>query len=467
MAPNSCQCPPGFSGYDCGMPVCHQGFFVPVHDLPEWMMDSTRKSHWLEYQPCNLISWCEETGGFDCAQSDRTFTPAIPRFGTNERYEEMNGNHDALSDLTNHISIPSSRYSTYSTGSRLRMNCFMIELHMDAISHFQYLSSMDNSTTPNFRYSPTLPYSWNSTNRLPWNAYEIPEPHLTPPYKHRIDRQIALASYVNLTQGAYVCANGGKCVSPDVCSCAKGWIGFDCRTPVCEQGFYEPDQETFVAGVKSDKDLATFKRFLDPRRPYDLDSSRSFSSNPDILVWMERFENESSVLSQSFVMNGTRYLALNGSQFQGGYECSIRSVSQWENYRSSFVLNHPNYYSRYMDRKVEDDGLIYSHWEGMNFPPTHRKSAKLVINDNEYLHRSNKVTSRFVYTDVGYMADGIWMATGARWSKGHCLVEFERHCNDDSFNKSIVLVQDTDEVSLLLITFFIIKLSIQFDCSLY
>lgn len=362
-----------------------------------------------------------------------------------------------MSDLIAYLNITLSRYTN---GLTLHTDvCFMIELRKDAVSHFQHLSSVDNSTTPSYRYSPNLPYDWNSTNRLPWNAFERPEPQLTPPYKHQHDRQIALATYINLTQGAFMCANGGQCVAPDVCSCANGWIGFDCRVPVCEQGFYEPEQESFVKGVKSDQDFAIFEPFLDPRRPYDLDSSRSFSSNPDLTVWIERFEDQYSVLSQSVTVNGTRYLALNGTQFQGGYECSIRSVSQWENYRSGFVFSHPNYYSRYMNEKVEDDGLVYSHWKGMNFPATHRKSATLVKFGDEYLHQSNDVKDRFVYTDVGYMTDGIWEVTGARWSKGHCIVEFERHCGDDSFNFSAVLVQDTDEVSLWLVVFFdIVKL---------
>lgn len=85
VAPNSCQCPPGYSGFDCSVPVCHQGFFVPFHEMPGWMIDSTTKSHWLEYQPCNFTSWCEETSGFDCAQTDRKSTSAIPDFGTKTR----------------------------------------------------------------------------------------------------------------------------------------------------------------------------------------------------------------------------------------------------------------------------------------------------------------------------------------------------------------------------------------------
>ena len=50
--------------------------------------------------------------------------------------------------------------------------------------------------------------------------------------------QVARVEYRNVTQGPYVCANGGNCTAPDVCSCAPGWIGFDCRVPICSQGYY-------------------------------------------------------------------------------------------------------------------------------------------------------------------------------------------------------------------------------------
>ena len=35
-------------------------------------------------------------------------------------------------------------------------------------------------------------------------------------------------------EGCYRCANGGICVSPDLCECATGWSGYDCRTPLCK-----------------------------------------------------------------------------------------------------------------------------------------------------------------------------------------------------------------------------------------
>lgn len=87
VAPNTCQCPPGYSGYDCSMPVCHQGFFMPHENLPQWMIEPTTKSHWLEYQPCNYTYWCNETHGFDCAQTDRHYSPVTPHFGMEWRYE--------------------------------------------------------------------------------------------------------------------------------------------------------------------------------------------------------------------------------------------------------------------------------------------------------------------------------------------------------------------------------------------
>jgi len=34
-------------------------------------------------------------------------------------------------------------------------------------------------------------------------------------------------------EGCYRCANGGICVAPDLCQCAEGWSGYDCKTPVC------------------------------------------------------------------------------------------------------------------------------------------------------------------------------------------------------------------------------------------
>jgi hypothetical protein len=327
----------------------------------------------------------------------------------------------------------------------------MIELHRDAISHFQYLSSQDNSSTSHFRYTPNFPYDWMSNVRLPWNAYEGPDANITQPYLYEIDRQVALVSVFNVTQGRYMCANDGACVGPDVCSCSKGWMGFDCRVPVCEQGYYEPDQERFVQGPTSEEAFDTFEEFLDRRRRYDLDWTRNFSSNPVLERWVENFINASVIERKRVFVNSSRYLSTD-SDHQGGYSCSIRSVTEWEN--AEFILDHPNYYSRYMDEKFEHDGAVYSRWKGLNYPPTHFKTAKLIKYDWEYTNDMEIKSRSFVYTDVGHMLDGVWKVTSAKWEKGNCVVEFERRCegafervhlDDIADELSGILVQDTDE----------------------
>lgn len=85
------------------------------------------------------------------------------------------------------------------------------------------------------RYSPIHPYEWIADPRHPWSAYNDTAPGRTGPFLWEKDRQVALAEYHNVTEGRYVCANGGNCTFPEVCECATGWSGFDCRTPICSQ----------------------------------------------------------------------------------------------------------------------------------------------------------------------------------------------------------------------------------------
>ena len=54
---------------------------------------------------------------------------------------------------------------------------------------------------------------------------------------------------------------------------------------------------------------------------------------------------------------------------QGGYRCSLRARTRWE--RPELVFDHVNFYSRYMDAKVERDGEKYTNWSHMAWPPTH------------------------------------------------------------------------------------------------
>ena len=77
----------------------------------------------------------------------------------------------------------------------------------------------------------------------------------TRPWNHASDRQVAFFELHNVTQGVYVCANHGNCTAPDVCRCEEGWGGFDCRTPICTQGYYFPEQEKFVSGTEKTTEL--------------------------------------------------------------------------------------------------------------------------------------------------------------------------------------------------------------------
>jgi hypothetical protein len=56
-------------------------------------------------------------------------------------------------------------------------------------------------------------------------------------------------------EGCYRCANGGNCTAPDVCTCAPGWSGYDCKTPVCE-AVADPLTRTQLGVVYEDKVIA-------------------------------------------------------------------------------------------------------------------------------------------------------------------------------------------------------------------
>ena len=116
--------------------------------------------------------------------------------------------------------------------------------------------------------------------------------------------------------------------------------------------------------------------------------------------------------------------------------------------------------------KLEADGNQYTHWRGMGWPATHKKSQILLFNGNEFLSHAlsneelqsilgkrddlGEVNGRklenitYLYTDEGYRIYGIWSKTGEKWTKGSCIIEFERVCGDDN-SKGIDLEANTND----------------------
>ena len=184
------------------------------------------------YRPCFFEAWCNATKGFDCAQPERTYTIMEAKSGPNYL----------------HV-----------TGFRNRpKRCDSFEVREDAWTQFQY-STATNKTTAFMRYYTGGPYNWNATG-WPWKAPIGPREggkDRTRPWNHASDRQVAFFELHNVTQGVYVCANHGNCTAPDVCRCEEGWGGFDCRTPICTQGYYFSSRRNSSLGRKRPQNSRT------------------------------------------------------------------------------------------------------------------------------------------------------------------------------------------------------------------
>lgn len=419
VAPETCHCGPQWSGANCTIPVCSQGFFVANDPILSTYKYSSNNLFRQIYRPCDLPLWCSSTNEFECDQLDIQYIE---------------------------VEVPSGPLYRQETGRDTQpKKCMEIELPLGYEIPFTLLKS-DNSTTGYLRYSPSTPYSSNSLN--PWRGYFYPpydpiDVGHTSPWTYSADRQIALVEYVKMTDGVYACANLGNCSSPDVCECAHGWAGFDCRTPICTQGYYQPEQQDFVSGLKTETELQDFLPFLayNPVRlqwPY---------SNPSYEVDYEYYVNYSTIIRELRKEGNLSYLGpenwSSGSgmaTLQGGYRCSVRAMTQWENLH--YLFNHPNFYSHYMDTSVQLDGEIYTYWVNMSWPPTYSHSKKL---DQIFFNLT------FVYTDEGYRRLGIWShIAGTTWEYGACLLQFSRVCLDPTKSLDLlsglidIEVQDTD-----------------------
>eukprot|EP00924_Labyrinthula_sp_SR-Ha-C_P014134 snap_masked-scaffold_77-processed-gene-0.38-mRNA-1 protein AED:0.12 eAED:0.12 QI:0/-1/0/1/-1/1/1/0/1936 len=337
IAPGTCQCSDDWTGVKCDVPVCHQGF------LSEEIYDYAPM-----YLPCNLSEFCKSTNLFNCYQETLRYGDStLLRFPFKELVTNVN--------------------SSFSTYMRQKLNGTCIRLEFN--SSYRGWFSREHL---NLSQSP---YMLNSLI-APLGGLEFG------------DRHIALAQKRLVPQARYSCGNGGMCYSPGLCNCTAGWVGFDCRTPVCTQGYFMPSNEGLVHVENVSFD------FEDP-------VSLASMSLPELY------------------------------EHQGLYQCSVRAYTQWENDR--YVHEHPNYFSRYMDSsqfswrvpsafKDEYDEIYY--FSNMGWPPVH-------------FHTEAEGN----YTNKGWQRVGTWktfkaLGNRSRWQKGRCETLYQRTCKGEILNES-------------------------------
>uniref|UniRef100_K3X6C8 EGF-like domain-containing protein n=1 Tax=Globisporangium ultimum (strain ATCC 200006 / CBS 805.95 / DAOM BR144) TaxID=431595 RepID=K3X6C8_GLOUD len=380
VAPSTCLCAAGWSGHDCSLPICSQGLFVPHpsgYTNARW-----RPFSFANYAPCDFGAWCDATNELDCLYRSPLSPVLNVSYGSTGRA------------TTGRVMAPD--IAPFTGGRRDQQSrCMFVEVGATALTNYQYMDET-NGTSGFFRFSPNVPYRWNASNAAVWRGIAGPEVGFSPPFTITSDRQVALVERRDMVQGVYACANNGNCIAPDVCECAAGWIGFDCRTPVCSQGYYVPTQLTFVGADPVEA--------AHPQHPV---------SNPTYTALVEAIDYDSYTTTTE-TRGSLRYLPE-----QGGYACSIRSITQWEkpatigpNASPAYYFDHPNYVSLYMDRTQSADGYYHTQWLDMFWPPLY-----------------NLTPPALDHTRQGWKRGGTWyyIATHA-WQKGKCLVEFQRTC---------------------------------------
>jgi hypothetical protein len=350
VAPDTCICPPQWINHDCAVPVCNQGNFIANPDDRFHHIYANNLRTWPTYKACNIESWCNATHEMECDQQEMVYL--VSEVPSGPEWRAINGRKDRPSQ------------------------CMNIELPITYILPFELLRA-DNTTTGNRRYAPLTPYESEQSNS--WRGLLAPLEGHTGPWVYSPDRQLANVNWLNMSEGVYVCANNGNCTAPGICECAEGWIGFDCRTPICTQGYYFKDQKHYVSGERTDTELLYFEKYLGYNNSYRLNWPYS---NPNYTMQWEFYVSATEIQREIRDHGGIQYNSLSNWTSgkhehtpQGGYRCSIRSVTQFENL--TFTLSHPNYYSRYMNRRIMADGNFYTFWDNMLWPPVNQKSRIL------------------------------------------------------------------------------------------
>ncbi|KAG2953112.1 hypothetical protein PC117_g2261 [Phytophthora cactorum] len=194
------------------------------------------------------------------------------------------------------------------------------------------------------------------------------------------------------------------------------WTGDDC--------YYSPNQATYLAA-----------------EPSTATHPRQAVTNPTYTATIEQIAY-TQVTVASETRGGVRY-----KPAQGGYACSIRSITKWEKPLTpdgspAYYFNHPNYYSRYMDRELSADGHYHTQWTGMMWPPLYTLSKPPLDDTREGWKRggtwsyvSGKLGERVVDTDASYRPQVTYTAQDADrrgfWNSsvfGDCVDQVVRGC---------------------------------------
>nr|CCA21046.1 conserved hypothetical protein [Albugo laibachii Nc14] len=374
IAPNTCQCGAGWSGYDCSVPVCSQGFFVNE-------MNATSSKDFVQYVPCPFDRFCHSVNEFDCENQLKSGQSRKVDVAFGSVARRITGrNEDPTGDVNGNASGDGriGKYRSSERDENATFGCLLIELGTDAITHFPYLTEKDSVVSlPLYRFSPLSPFSAS--------------PSVNDNRSVRCDRQLAIVEVRRLVRGRYACANGGACIAPNVCQCAKGWIGFDCRTPVCSQGYYDP----------------TLKAFGDTTFNETIES-----------IFYDHVE--------------TQAVEKRRVTSDGSYTCSLRSISQWERPKmlypsisDEFYLNHPNYFSAYMRLADGIDRENLSTGNPMDWTPLYRFISPMLDNTRE-----------------GWRRGGYWeYIPDTHWEKGFCRVQFRRFCTQNASFLDLISLQ--------------------------